>query len=118
MKVAVLRHPKTKPRQNSGSMFCGSLPASAAGQKGVVVPGCHAAKKFLTQWRSLSSTFRTMSCQLVFEREPGIDEHLENEIEFSDEFGFLANLTDDEWTLARDRYQREQATLEKLRAAQ
>ncbi len=32
-------------------------------------------------------------------------------------FGFLANLTDDERTLARDRYQREQATAEKLRAA-
>jgi predicted nucleotidyltransferase component of viral defense system len=32
-------------------------------------------------------------------------------------FGFLANLTDDERTLARDRYQREQTTAEKLRAA-
>ena len=32
-------------------------------------------------------------------------------------FGFLANLTDDERTLARDRYQREQVTAEKLRAA-
>jgi hypothetical protein len=33
-------------------------------------------------------------------------------------FGFLANLTDDERTLARDRYLREQKTAEKLRAAQ
>jgi predicted nucleotidyltransferase component of viral defense system len=32
-------------------------------------------------------------------------------------FGFLAELTDDEQVLARDRYQREQATAEKLRAA-
>jgi Nucleotidyl transferase AbiEii toxin, Type IV TA system len=31
-------------------------------------------------------------------------------------FGFLANLTDDERTLARDQYQREQATAERLRA--
>ncbi|MGA7795258.1 MAG: hypothetical protein WCA19_19635 [Candidatus Acidiferrales bacterium] len=30
--------------------------------------------------------------------------------------GFLAELTDDEQTLARDRYQREQATAETLRA--
>ena len=32
-------------------------------------------------------------------------------------FGFLAELTDDEQTLARDRYQREQAVAEELRAA-
>jgi predicted nucleotidyltransferase component of viral defense system len=31
-------------------------------------------------------------------------------------FGFLADLTDDERTLSRDKYQREQATAEKLRA--
>jgi hypothetical protein len=31
-------------------------------------------------------------------------------------FGFLADLTDDEPTLARDKYQREQATAERLRA--
>jgi hypothetical protein len=31
-------------------------------------------------------------------------------------FGFLADLTDDERTLARDRYQREPATAERLRA--
>ena len=31
-------------------------------------------------------------------------------------FGFLANLTDDERTLARDQYQREQAAAERLRA--
>lgn len=33
-------------------------------------------------------------------------------------FGFLANLTDDERTLARDRYLHEQTTAEKLRAEQ
>src|SRR5438552_5837793 len=32
-------------------------------------------------------------------------------------FGFLANLTDDERTLARDQYQREQAVAERLRAS-
>jgi len=32
-------------------------------------------------------------------------------------FGFLANLTDDERTLARDQYQREQAVAERLRVA-
>jgi hypothetical protein len=32
-------------------------------------------------------------------------------------FGFLAELTDDERTLARDKYQREQAAAERVRAA-
>jgi len=32
-------------------------------------------------------------------------------------FGFLANLTDDERTLARDKYQREHAVAKSLRAA-
>jgi hypothetical protein len=32
-------------------------------------------------------------------------------------FGFLANLTDDERTLAQDKYQREQAVADRLRAA-
>jgi hypothetical protein len=31
-------------------------------------------------------------------------------------FGFLANLTDEERTLAGDRYQREKATVERVRA--
>jgi len=31
-------------------------------------------------------------------------------------FGFLANLTDDERTLSQDKYQREQAVAERLRA--
>jgi len=31
-------------------------------------------------------------------------------------FGFLANLTDDERTLAQDKYQREQAVADRLRA--
>jgi hypothetical protein len=32
-------------------------------------------------------------------------------------FGFLANLTEDELTLSRDKYQREQAVAERVRAA-